>query len=44
MWTYTRTPVTIADVKVPMIANVMIAPKFEKNGFYIEDRTIYNYN
>ena len=31
---------TIAAVKVPIIANVMIAPKFEKNGFYIEDGTV----
>jgi len=31
---YTRRPVTIEAMKVPRIANVMIAPKFEKNGFY----------
>ena len=31
---YTRRPVTIEAMKVPRIANVMIAPKFEKNDFY----------
>lgn len=33
---YTRTPVTTEAIKVPKIANVMIAPKFEKNGFWIQ--------
>lgn len=31
--THTRTPVTIEAIKVPRIANVTMAPKFEKNGF-----------
>lgn len=31
--TYTKTPVTTEANKVPNIANVTIAPKFEKNGF-----------
>lgn len=31
---YTKTPVTMAAIKVPKIANVTIAPKFEKNGFW----------
>jgi hypothetical protein len=31
---YTRRPVTMEAIKVPRIANVIIAPKFEKNGFY----------
>jgi hypothetical protein len=31
--TYTKTPVTIEARKVPKIANVTIAPKFEKKGF-----------
>jgi hypothetical protein len=31
--TYTRTPVTMEAIKVPTIAKVIIAPKFEKNGF-----------
>jgi hypothetical protein len=30
---YTRRPVTMEAIKVPRIAKVMIAPKFEKNGF-----------
>ena len=30
---YTKTPVTIEAIKVPRTANVIIAPKFEKNGF-----------
>jgi hypothetical protein len=28
--------VTIEAMKVPKIANVIMAPKFEKNGFYQE--------
>jgi len=31
--TYTKIPVTIEAIKVPNIANVTIAPKFEKKGF-----------
>lgn len=31
--TYTRTPVTVEAINVPRIANVTMAPKFEKNGF-----------
>lgn len=31
---YTRPPVTTEAIKVPRIANVTIAPKFEKKGFY----------
>ena len=31
--TYTKIPVTIEAMKVPNIANVTIAPKFEKKGF-----------
>lgn len=31
--TYTKTPVTIEATNVPRIANVTIAPKFEKKGF-----------
>lgn len=31
--TYTKTPVTIEAIKVPRIANVTMAPKFEKKGF-----------
>jgi hypothetical protein len=34
MVSYTRRPVTMEAMKVPRIAKVMIAPKFEKNGFY----------
>ena len=30
---YTKTPVTMEAIKVPTIAKVIIAPKFEKNGF-----------
>lgn len=30
---YTRTPVTIEAINVPPIANVTMAPKFEKKGF-----------
>jgi hypothetical protein len=30
---YTRRPVIMEAMKVPMIAKVTIAPKFEKNGF-----------
>jgi hypothetical protein len=33
MVSYTRSPVTMEAMKVPRIAKVMIAPKFEKNGF-----------
>lgn len=32
--TYTKTPVAINATKVPKIANVTIAPKFEKKGFW----------
>ena len=32
--TYTRRPVKSEAMKVPSIANVTIAPKFEKNGFW----------
>jgi hypothetical protein len=35
--TYTRTPVTIEAINVPSIANVTMAPKFEKNGFCNND-------
>lgn len=31
--TYTKRPVTTEAINVPSIANVIIAPKFEKNGF-----------
>lgn len=31
--TYTKTPVTTEAINVPKIANVTMAPKFEKNGF-----------
>lgn len=31
-------PVTIDAIKVPRIANVIIAPKFEKNGFCQDKR------
>lgn len=31
--TYTKTPVTTEARKVPNMANVTIAPKFEKKGF-----------
>lgn len=34
MGSYTKRPVTMEAMKVPRIANVMIASKFEKNGFY----------
>lgn len=34
--TYTRMPVTIDAIKVPRIAKVTMAPKFEKKGFYKE--------
>jgi hypothetical protein len=30
---YTKRPVTIEAMKVPRIAKVIMAPKFEKNGF-----------
>lgn len=30
---YTKTPVTTEAMKVPNIAKVTIAPKFEKKGF-----------
>ena len=33
MVSYTRSPVTMEAMKVPRIAKVMIAPKFEKKGF-----------
>lgn len=32
--TYTKTPVTIEAINVPRMANVTMAPKFEKKGFY----------
>lgn len=31
---YTKTPVTTEAIKVPRIANVTMAPKFEKKGFW----------
>ena len=31
--TYTRIPVTVEAINVPTMANVTIAPKFEKKGF-----------
>lgn len=34
--THTRMPVTIEAMKVPKIAKVIIAPKFEKNGFCLQ--------
>lgn len=34
--THTRTPVTTEAMNVPRIANVTMAPKFEKKGFYTE--------
>lgn len=34
--TYTRTAVTKEAMKVPTIAKVIIAPKFEKNGFCLQ--------
>lgn len=30
---YTNTPVIMEAINVPKIANVMMAPKLEKNGF-----------
>lgn len=37
--THTRIPVTTEAIKVPPIAKVTIAPKFEKNGFcQLEER------
>ena len=45
MGSYTKRPITMEVMKVPRIANVMIASKFEKNGFYkINNNIMINYS
>lgn len=38
---YTKTPVTTEAIKVPNMAKVIIAPKFEKKGFCQDEQEEY---